>query len=248
MKTIFKLCLLVAIIIYLVVAFVKFAASEDHTTCTKVNFTIADSTHAGFITADEADRLLRQSAVYPIGREMSEVDGTKIETTLRKNTFIDSVSCYKSPNGELNVIIMQRLPLMRIISDRGDDYYIDAKGNTMAPQGYVADLIVATGHIDRRYARRELTKIGTFLRDNSFWNNQIEQIDVSADHKLTLVPRVGGHLIEFGTTDSIPRKFRNLYAFYQKVLPVVGWNKYGSLSIEHVTQVVATRKKNKPNA
>ncbi len=245
MKTVFKLTLLLALIVYLAVSFVKFSAYEDHTTCTKVNFTIADSSHAGFITADEADRLLRQSAVYPIGREMSQVDGTKIEATLRKNTFIDSVSCYKSPNGELNVIIMQRLPLMRIITDAGEDYYIDAKGNTMAPQGYVADLIVATGHIDRNYARRELTKIGTFLRDNEFWNNQIEQVDVSDNHKITLVPRVGGHLIEFGTTDSIPRKFQNLYAFYQKVLPVVGWNKYGSLSVEHVSQVVATRKKTK---
>ncbi len=245
MKTVFKLTLLLALIIYLVVSFVKFSAYEDHTTCSKVNFTIADSSHAGFITADEADRLLRQSAFYPIGREMSQVDGAKIEATLRKNSFIDSVSCYKSPNGELNVIIMQRLPLMRILTDNGEDYYIDAKGNTMAPQGYVADLIVATGHIDRRYARRELTKIGTFLRDNEFWNNQIEQIDVSADRKITLVPRVGGHLIEFGSTDSIARKFQNLYAFYQKVLPVVGWNKYGSLSVEHVTQVVATRKKAK---
>ena len=242
-KTILKLFLLLAVIVYLVFAFTRFYEQGDQTVCRRVNFSIADSTQAGFITANEADTLLRKSGLYPVGQQMKQIDGRKIELTLGRNPFIDSVSCYKSPNGDVNVIIMQRLPLMRIMADNGDDYYIDAKGNIMSQQGYVADLVVATGAVPRDYARRHLVPMGVFLRDNAFWNRQIEQIDVSKDRKLTLVPRVGGHTIDFGTTDSIPRKFRNLYTFYKKVMPEVGWNKYSELSVEHVTQVVATKKK-----
>lgn len=243
MKTFFKLFLLLGIIVYLVFAFTQFTNQGDQTLCRSVNYTIADSSHAGFITAEEADRLLRASGLYPVGRQMKQVDGLKIEKALSKNSFIDSVNCYKAPNGELNVLIMQRLPLMRILSANGENYYIDAKGNIMNQQGYVADLVVATGNISRPFARKQLVKLGTFLRDNAFWGDQIEQIHVENNKSITLVPRVGGHTIDFGDTDSIPKKFRNLMAFYKKVLPEVGWNKYSEISVEHVSQVVATKKK-----
>lgn len=242
MKTAFKLLLLIGLIVYLVIAFTNFTQQGNKTICRSVNFTIADSSHAGFITAEEADRLLRRSGLYPIGRQMDQIDGPAIERALRKNSFIDSVSCYKSPNGSVNVLIEQRLPLLRVLAKNGDDYYIDQKGNLMKPQGYVADLVVATGDITPAFAKKELIKMGRFLRNDEFWNNQIEQINVLPNRHLVLVPRVGSHTIEFGTTDSISQKFRNLYTFYEKVLPQVGWNKYTALSVEHVAQIVGRKK------
>lgn len=241
MKTAIKLLLLAGLIIYLAFAFISFTRRGDNTACRQVNFIIADSAHAGFITRDEADRLLRKSGLYPVGRPMDRIDMLAIEKALRRNSFIDSVSCYKSPNGTVNVLIQQRLPLMRVIADNGEQYYLDDKGNQMNPQGYVADLAVATGNISRAYARKQLLQLGRFLHDDPFWDNQIEQINVLPGGRLQLVPRVGNHLIEFGTADSIPQKFRNLYAFYEKVLPQVGWNKYSELSVEHVSQIVARK-------
>lgn len=243
MKTLVKIVLLVALAVYLVFAFADFSRHGDNTVCSSVNYTIADSLHAGFITVEEADRLLRASGLYPVGRTLDQVDGLAIEQALRRNSYIDSVSCYKSPNGVVNVLIEQRLPLLRVLADNGDDYYMDQKGNLMTPQGYVADLIVATGHIDRKYARSELLKLGRFLHADPFWNAQVEQIHVLPNHHLRLVPRVGGHTIEFGTADSISQKFRNLYTFYEKVLPQVGWNKYTEISVEHVTQIVGKKGK-----
>ncbi|MDD6123424.1 MAG: cell division protein [Bacteroidales bacterium] len=243
MKTLVKIVLLVALAVYLVFAFADFSRHGDNTVCSSVNYTIADSLHAGFITVEEADRLLRASGLYPVGRTLDQVDGLAIEQALRRNSYIDSVSCYKSPNGVVNVLIEQRLPLLRVLADNGDDYYMDQKGNLMTPQGYVADLIVATGHIDRKYARSDLLKLGRFLHADPFWNAQVEQIHVLPNHHLRLVPRVGGHTIEFGTADSISQKFRNLYTFYEKVLPQVGWNKYTEISVEHVTQIVGKKGK-----
>ena len=172
---------------------------------------------------------------------MKQIDGLAIERALRRNSFIDSVSCYKSPGGVVNVLILQRLPLLRVKADNGDDYYIDDKGNIMNPQGYSADLVVATGDISRPYAQRQLIKLARFLRDDAFWNNQIEQIYVSPQRHISMVPRVGSHTIAFGTTDSINQKFRNLYTFYEKVLPEVGWNKYAEISVEHVSQIVGRK-------
>ena len=60
---------------------------------------------------------------------------------------------------------------------------------------------------------------------------------------MQLVPRVGGHVIAFGNTDSISQKFRNLYAFYEKVMPQVGWNKYAEISVEHISQIIGRKKR-----
>lgn len=243
MKTFVKLLLLVGVIVYFGFAFADFTQHGDSTICKQVNFTIADSSHAGFITREEADHLLQVSGQYPVGKEMDQIDGIAIQKALKKNSFIDSVSCYKSPNGVYNVLISQRLPLLRVKADNGDDYYIDSKGHVMNPQGYSADLIVATGSITNQYASRELVKLGRFLRDDDFWNNQIEQIYVTPQRRIKMVPRVGSHIIAFGTTDSISQKFRNLYTFYEKVLPQVGWNKYAEISVEHLSQIVGRKAK-----
>ena len=50
MKTLVKIVLLVALAVYLVFAFADFSRHGDNTVCSSVNYTIADSLHAGFIT------------------------------------------------------------------------------------------------------------------------------------------------------------------------------------------------------
>lgn len=248
MKTVFKLLLLAALVGYLVFVFVRVPGRGDESVCRQVNFSIADSLHAGFITAAEAERLLKRAHLYPVGQTMEQIDGLKIEQALKRNEFIEEVSCYKSGGGTVNVLIRQRLPLLRVMADNGDDYYLDSKGGAMPPKGYVADLIVATGKITRPYAKKQLVRLGFYLRDHKFWHNQIEQIEVDERGELTLVPRVGAHLIQFGRPDSIETKFRNLHAFYQKVMPQVGWNKYEIISVEHPTQIICQKPARKKRA
>ena len=69
MKTLIKLVLLVGIVVYLGFAFADFTTHGNKTVCRQVSFTVADSSHAGFITAEEADRILRASGLYPVGRQ-----------------------------------------------------------------------------------------------------------------------------------------------------------------------------------
>lgn len=241
MKNFLKLLLLAGLITYLVLAFTNFTRHGNHMVCKDIEYLISDSSHAGFITKDEADRILRKSNLYPIGRKMDQISLRQITQTLRRNHFIDSVAAYKSPNGTVHVIIHQRMPLLRVLTDDGQAYYMDQRGNAMDPQGYAADIVIASGHFDQKFARNHLLKMGIFLRDNEFWNNQIQQIYVTDSNHIELIPRVGRSIIEFGSTDHLEEKFKNLYTFYTKILSQVGWNKYEKISIENVTQIVGTR-------
>lgn len=244
MKILIKLLLLFGLTFYLLFAFTHITDKGSDTVCSSVEMAIVDSMHAGFITEKEVDHILKSSGLYPIGRLMDSISSKQIEEQLTKNPFIKSAVCYKTPGGRVNIIITQRLPVMRIMADNGDDYYIDDNGYTMAPGNYVADLTIATGNIDKKFTRKHLVRLGKHLRAFDFWNNQIEQIHITADQKMELVPRVGDHIIYIGRPVNLQRKLDNLEKFYRKVMPAVGWNKYSRINLEFENQIICTKNKN----
>lgn len=242
MKTLFKLLLLFGLIVYLVLAFTDFTRRVDTSVCEGLDIAVADSNHAGFITSAEVERILKQDKLDPRGKTMAFVNCKQIEAALLKNPFIKEVVCYKTAGNHISLILTQRRPLLRIVPRDGEDYYIDERGYVMAPHGYVADLAVATGNIDKKFAGKQLAELGRFLQGDAFWNDQVEQINVDDEQKIDIVPRVGDQVIHLGSADSIPKKFRNLMAFYEKVMPEVGWNKYERIDIGNPSQIVCLKR------
>lgn len=242
MKTLFKLLLIAVLAGYLIYAFIHTTGKEDPTVCTGVQVTFTDSVHSGFITTDEVCRLLKVAQLDPVGQLMDSINGQKIVNTLESNSFIKKVECYKSPSGIVNLNVTQRLPILRVMPEGRNAYYIDEDGLKMKEQQYNANLVVASGHIDTAYVRQHLVKMAKFLRTNPFWDDLVTQIYVRADRKMDLYTRVASDVvIHFGNSDSIARKFEHLRAFYEKVIPKVGWNTYKSVSVEFFNQVVAER-------
>ena len=242
MKTLFKLLLIALLAGYLVYAFIHHTGKEDPTVCTSVQVTFTDTLHSGFITTEEVFRLLQTAHLDPVGLLMDSIDGQKIVTTLEANSFIKSVECYKSPNGIVNLSVTQHLPILRVMPEGRDAYYIDEDGLKMKVQQYNANLVVASGHIDTAYVRKHLVPMAKYLRTAPFWDDLITQIYVRPDRKMDLYTRVASDIvIHFGTSDSIARKFDNLRSFYEKVIPQMGWSTYKSVSVEFYNQVVAER-------
>lgn len=240
MKYFIKFCVAILLAAYLLYVFVMISGRPSQETCQSIDVIMADSAQSGFITPEVATKMLEQSKVNPIGKNMAEISSQDVESVLVRSSFINNVVCYKSPGGRLGIIIEQRLPIMRVMSANGDDYYIDSEGNTMNNSGYSADLVIATGHITKSFASKQLVNLGMFLRYNDFWNNQIEQINVEKDGSIDLVSRVGGQIIHLGNARHLEQKFSNMMALYEKVIPTVGWNKYSRFNVEHLNQVICT--------
>lgn len=243
MKVLLKLILLLVLVVYLVLAFTRFTRGGDGTVCTVVKVAVADSLDAGFITQDEVREILQRNRLYPVGRPMDSVSGKEIEDVLDRNPFIKESTCYKAPGGRVHILVTQRMPVVRVLSDNGDDYYIDEEGQPMRPAGYEANLVVATGRIDKAATRKSLVRLGRILQEDEFWNDQIEQINVTPEGNFELVPRVGDHLIGIGKPERLTQKLRNLRTFYERVLPTVGWNKYSRINLEFENQVVCKKAK-----
>lgn len=241
MRTALKLILLLLMTSYLIFVVVRFSTHEDSAQCKGVEIVIADSAQATLITEDDVDLMLRKQGLHPIGRTFHQINLAEIENFLFDDPFVRNCICMKTPDDAVKIYVEQHLPLLRILSDSGEDYYIDEKGNPMAARGYEADLAVATGNIDKKFAQEKLLAFGKILRSNEFWNDQIQQIHVRPDGNIDLTMRVGEQVVHLGQPEHIEQKLRNLRAFYDKILPKVGWHRYKEYSIAFENQVIGCK-------
>ncbi len=234
----------IALAAYLLLAITAFNRPDEvSNVCNEVKINIQEGIVNGFLNADNIKLQLQRAKLYPLGDAMNQVSTRKIEATLQQNPLVEKVECYKTQNGRVVIDLAQRMPVIRIMADNGDDYYIDEHGNVMPDTYFSSELAVATGNIQKGFAKSTLRDIGLYLLQHPLWRSQVEQINVLPDHSLELVPRVGNHIVYLGQPEDIEHKFSRLEKFYRYGLPKAGWNKYSYISLEFGNQIIC--KKNK---
>lgn len=242
-KRILLLTVMLLLAAYLLLAMTTLNGKPADQVCRDLELILKDTLHAGFITKNEVADILQKKEIYPVGSKMEDIRTGIIEEELSDHPLIDQVECYKTPNGKIAIEVTQRIPIIRIMSRNGENYYIDNKGAVMPPDTKcVAHLAIATGNIEKSFAMRDLYNFGVFLQKNKFWNAQIEQIHILSGGEVELVPRVGDHVIFLGNMDRFEKKLSRLKTFYEKGLNKVGWNKYSRISLEFDNQIICTHK------
>ena len=231
---------------YLILAVTAFNHPDDLTDiCGEVRIDIKDDVVKGFLNADEIKLQLQQAKLYPLGYRMDSIDTREIEESLRQSPFVETAECYKTQTGHVNITLTQRLPVMRVKADNGDDYYLDSHGAIMPNTRYVSNLAIATGHVQRKYAQQVLTRVGNLLLQNDVWRSQVEQLNVLSDGSLEMIPRVGNHVVYLGQPVNLGKKLSRLDKFYKYGLSQAGWNKYSYINMEFDNQIICKRRSNK---
>ena len=244
-KSLIVLCDIV-IAAYLVLAVTSFNKPDvTASQCTEVKTDIEQNIVDGFLTADEISKMLRQEKVYPLSQPMHDISSRKIEETLLKSPFVEKAEVYKTQSGEVCIQVRQRVPVVKVMADNGENYYIDSHGSVMPENRFVNDLIIATGHISRKYAQTHLSRVANSIMQDKFWQNQIVQINVLPDLTMELVPRVGDHIIFIGAPLGIAKKLERMRKFYLYGLNKAGWNKYSYINVEFDNQIICKKAKNK---
>lgn len=227
-------------------------------TCTKVEISVADSSDAGFLSANEVKLLLKSKGLYPLGKKMSDINPRRLEEAMSGSNglpFIKTAECYKTENCHVCITITQRTPLIRIKNQYGGDYYLDDHGGIMPNSKYTSDLIIATGSFNNAYAKYYITPMARVIMASDFWKNQIEQINILPDHGVELVPRVGNHIIYIGklptaqyknqadrlVTEYVANKLDRTLKFYKYGLSKAGWNKYELIDVELDNQIICRK-------
>ena len=243
MKKVVIILLSLLIAVYLVFVFAMQRNPEGpDTMCKGVKIEIAHEGDVGFLTVEDVRNILTVDQLNPQGRMMSEVNTRVIEEKLASKDLVESAECYKAQDGMVHVIIKQRIPVIRVMGDNGDDYFLDSSGQRMPRTDYSCNLLIATGHISMKYGEKVLGPVANILRKDEFWNDQIVQLNVLADGTIEMVPRVGDHIIYIGQPTNLRTKLDRLWKFYVYGLNQAGWNRYSRINVEFDNQIICKRK------
>lgn len=112
---------------------------DEKAVCTQVDIVIADGKVDGFLGASEIKEQLQRAKIYPQGQPMKQIDVRKIEEVLQKNPFVKNAEVYKSQGSHVKILLTQRVPVVRVKADNGDDYYIDERGRSCPTRGMPAN-------------------------------------------------------------------------------------------------------------
>ena len=250
MKKIVKFALVsllsMGLMAYVVYAMIFLSGPDEEEKCTAVELIVKDDSESMFIHEEDIENMLKNAHVYPKGMLMKDVNTEKIEEAIRGNDFISKVECYKSANGKMCIKVEQRVPVIFVLPEGRDGYFVDAQGKLIPNKNNVSNLVVASGDISDKFASTELADFGQFLQTDEFWNNQIEQIYVTKNRKgepmVELIPRVGDQTIFLGSMENYQKKLRKMRTFYDKAIDKVGWKKYARVNLEYDDQIICTKR------
>lgn len=228
--------------------------------CIEKNITINEPHH--FVSEESVEKLLITNNIIIDSCIVDKLNFDAIENILEDNPFISKAEVYTDFNGVLNIRIIQRNPVMRIISENNETYYLDESCKLMpVSEEYTATVIVVSGNITHKFINADITESNyntidktysftlkglynfvTYLNNHELWQYQIEQIYINDDNEIELIPRVGNHIIELGGLDNYEFKMGKLEALYKKGFALTDWNIYSSINLKYSNQVICKKR------
>jgi cell division protein FtsQ len=258
MKKFFKILLIIPVL-YLIIIPVYLASSTNSRPCGGIVIDISDSSDYHFVTKKQLLNLAYGNSDRIIGKPVKDISVLEIENRIKMLKELKKAEVYMTIDGTIHVYVEQRNPVMRVMPDNGGDYFIDEDGVVVRKRNlYNPRLHIVEGNVNISSAMlngvsvldtnikilKDIYNLVNYINDDKFWSAQIDQIYVDGNDEIDLIARVGNQLIHLGTAENYEGKLRNLEAFYDKVLPIVGWNKYSLINLEFKDQIVCKKRDN----
>jgi cell division protein FtsQ len=229
--------------------------------CKTVNIEINEDVPHEFINEQEVRELISKKG-SPAGKPLASINTSLLEKIILSNPFVRRAEVYSTVDGELNVKVWQRDPVLRVINMHDEQFYIDKDGEFMpVSDNYTTPVIVANGYIFNSYSEMKIDQrsevpndsaaipriinqvyaLVQFISADSFLTANTEQVYVNEQQELEIIPRIGQHKIIFGDTTDMAGKFNRLMVFYKEGLSKTGWNNYSTINLKYRGQVVCTK-------
>jgi len=253
------LILLIIPVLYLIVIPVYLVSLSNGKPCGGIEINIRDSADYHFVTKRQLLNIAYGSSGRILGKPVRDVSVSEIESRLLVLRELKEVEVYMSIDGTIRIYADQRNPVMRVMPESGGDFFIDEEGVVVRKRNlYTPRLHIVGGNVNITQAMlngvsildtsikntilRDIYYMVNHINDDKFWSAQIDQIYVDNNDEIDIIPRVGNQVIHLGTTENIQGKLRNMEAFYDKVLPETGWNKYSFINLEYKDQIVCKKR------
>lgn len=241
-KKILGLVILVLLVAYVVCAAIWAHAEAAKNSCKGINIHIVEGYSADSVTRRG---VLAEINKYPekiIGTQIPAINTRKLEQYLKKFPQFEDVVCSFTTAGMLNVKVTPMVPELRIFEDSAS-YYINKDGKRMdSKASFFVDVPVASGKFNNRFQPKDILPVTRFVNNDPVLSRLVGMVYAENSDNIILIPRIHGHVINFGDTNRLEEKKKALVAVYRKVIPYKGWEEYDTISVKFKGQVVATKR------
>ncbi len=264
MKKILHIGTWIVLIVGLVLLLGFSSVWHKNTVCEQYLISIKYNDADTFLRVMNIEKELLSSGDSIIGKTLNEININEIEKHLMKDPYIKEADVFSTVEGNIQIDIVQRMPLVRIINKSNKAYYIDSEGSLMPLSNKATSrVLIANGNIKDTYSPsirlsrdhksmiegndasgnlQNIYSLATFIDKDKFLRSMIDQIYIRNNNEIELIPKVGNQLIIFGNIDNHELKFEKLKALYKDGFKKTGWSQYRTINLKYKNQVVCSKK------
>ncbi len=210
--------------------------------CTGIEVHVDGSASMDSVIRHGVNEELRDYPHKIVGTQLRQLSTIDIEHYLSRYSNFESVNCMISSRGKLIIKIVPLVPVMRVFF--GDNsYYINKDGKHIASNAeFFSEVPLVTGNFNRKFPPSSVLPLVNYITGDPMLGELVSMVVAENKDNLILVPRIRGHVINFGDTTRLDDKKRALALFYRQVMPYKGWQEYDTISVKFRGQIVATRR------
>lgn len=213
------------------------------------------------ITKREVDSIVHSHFGLLQGTPMNQIDVSAVQVAVNRHPAIQSCNVYLGVDGVLNIDIQQRAPMFRVMNSDGSGFYVDTLGQSFnlldravayvpifsvegvmgamqypATPAYYDENTLGLTYLD------ELIVFGNHMRKNPELKDWAEHVHLTAMGTLEVIPRIGRHVIDYGSIYNLEMKTKMLFEFYRSQLYITDLEKYSRINLNFENQVICEKR------
>jgi len=193
-----------------------------------------------FLTHEMVNNLLIQNLGSDKNIQIDKVNLNTLETVLDDHEMIEKAQVFSTIDGLLNTRIIQKTPIIRVITDN-ESYYLDSKGDKMAlSQNFSARVPLVSGEVSNTTEKPYLLLFNEIKRDD-FLSKNITGAQIMPSGNVVLTNRSYEYKIAFGKPIDVEKKLKNYKAFFQHAIKDTLIKNYKEVNLMFTQQVVCKK-------
>ena len=191
-----------------------------------------------FISVKSVNKLLKQTDSNSSSLLKRNLNLKKIEEIINDNAFIDFAEVSMNLLGELEIKIVERKPVFRVLNG---EYYIDKNGDKMPLSNLFSERIPLIISKVNSSDYVNLGSLGVFLKNDDFLNTHIIGLDI-IDNELFFHVRNFTYVIKMKGFNKYETRLNNYKVFYKSAINDNILKDLSLINLNFKSQVIVEKK------
>ena len=223
----------------ILVFLLKFSLDRfDNKTSEAISIKMIHDEPVYFVDEEDIRNIVTQSNP---SKKIGNIDVSALEKKIAQLPMVDSANVYLKLNGELNLDIIQRIPIFRL-KKLNKEVYVDKKGVEFPlSRSYSYPCMLVSGDI-REEEYPGIIELVERINKDEFTKNFFVGIN-KRNNNYYLLTNDGNYKVELGDLQDIDLKIQGFKAFVEKYLIYQDPLKYSKISLKYHNQIITTLRK-----